>query len=105
MSAPTPPAPFVPLPGHPPLRTALLKQPLPDAAPPTTPLEALQAELQALLPVARSRGRQANDALRILDESNRRMKEREKGKARAVHTVKKERGCACSGVPVCPRHR
>ncbi|KAJ7272802.1 histone acetyltransferases subunit 3-domain-containing protein [Mycena rebaudengoi] len=66
-----------------PIRSALFKSP-PDGVPATDELEALHEELKALKLKTLERARKAGEDLRTIEESMRRMKEREKGKARAV---------------------
>ncbi|KAH8100271.1 histone acetyltransferases subunit 3-domain-containing protein [Cristinia sonorae] len=72
------------------IRSSLVKNPS-DAIPPTEELEALQSELRALKETALERSRKADDDLRMIEESMRRLKEKEKGKARALDKIKKER--------------
>jgi len=76
----------------PPLKSSLFKNP-PDGVPPTEELEALQAELKALKQKSMDRAKKAGEDLKLLEESMRRMKEKEKGKQKAVEKVKKERDC------------
>ncbi|KAL4244167.1 NGG1 family protein [Abortiporus biennis] len=78
-------------PPPPPIRSYLLKNPS-EAIPPTEELEALHAELKMLREKTLERARKAGDDLRAIEESMRRMKEKEKGKAKALEKVKKERG-------------
>ncbi|KAK7438446.1 Transcriptional regulator [Stygiomarasmius scandens] len=74
----------------PPLKSSLFKNP-PDGVPPTEELEALQAELKALKQKSMDRAKKAGEDLKLLEESMRRMKEKEKGKQKAVEKVKRER--------------
>jgi transcriptional adapter 3 len=62
----------------------------PDAVPPTEELEALQTNLNELRQLALERGKKADDDLRTIEESMRRLKEREKGKAKLVEKMKRE---------------
>lgn len=78
----------------PPFRSSLLKN-APDAVPPTEELEALHAELRNLKTRTLERAKKAGDDLRAIEESMRRMKEREKGKFKAVDKIKRERDCMC----------
>lgn len=77
-----------------PIRSALLRSP-PDTIPPVDELEALQAELITLRLRTLERAKKAGDDLRTIEESMRRLKEKEKGKGKAVEKVKKERGRTC----------
>ncbi|KAJ8699217.1 Transcriptional regulator [Pleurotus ostreatus] len=74
----------------PPLRSSLVKSP-PDAVPPTDELQLLQTELMLLKQKTMDRAKKAGEDLKALEESFRRMKEREKGKAKAIDRVKRER--------------
>jgi transcriptional adapter 3 len=79
--------------GPPPIiRSSLLKSP-PDAVPPTDELETLHAELRMLKQRSLERAKKAGEDLRAIEESMKRMKEREKGKGKAVDKVKRERDC------------
>ncbi|KAI0093838.1 histone acetyltransferases subunit 3-domain-containing protein [Irpex rosettiformis] len=73
------------------IRSILLKNP-PDALPPTEELEALQAELRLAKQRTLERAKKAGDDLRTIEESMRRLREKEKGKGKAIEKVKKERG-------------
>ncbi|KAA1477670.1 hypothetical protein DENSPDRAFT_844851 [Dentipellis sp. KUC8613] len=73
------------------MRSALAKN-LPDAVPPTEELEMLHRELTELRQRSLDRARKAAEDMRAIDESMRRLKEKEKGKARALEKVKRERG-------------
>ncbi|KAK2460685.1 hypothetical protein APHAL10511_007155 [Amanita phalloides] len=79
--------PFTP---PPPLRSALIKN-VTDAIPPIDELEQLQSELKLLRERTFERAKKAREDLKTIEESMRRMKEKEKGKARAI--VKWERDC------------
>ncbi|EPQ50614.1 hypothetical protein GLOTRDRAFT_141416 [Gloeophyllum trabeum ATCC 11539] len=72
------------------LRSSLFKNP-PDSVPPTDVLEELHSELKLLKTKALERAKKAEYDLRFIEESMKRMKEKEKGKAKAVDKVKKER--------------
>ncbi|KAL4265786.1 NGG1 family protein [Pleurotus pulmonarius] len=74
----------------PPLRSSLVKSP-PDAVPPTDELQLLHTELMLLKQKTMDRAKKAGEDLKVLEESFRRMKEREKGKAKAIDRVKRER--------------
>jgi transcriptional adapter 3 len=83
---------------HPPsqIKSALFRNPT-DAIPPTDELEQLQHELKLLKQKSLERARKAGEDLKSIEESMRRMKEREKGKAKVVDKIKRERGCeSCS---------
>ncbi|KZV72476.1 hypothetical protein PENSPDRAFT_649751 [Peniophora sp. CONT] len=73
----TPPTPFRP-PG--------------EAVPSADELEALQKHLEDLRQQSLDRARKAGDDLRTIDEAMRKLKEKEKGKAKAAEKVKRERG-------------
>ena len=75
----TPPTPFRP-PG--------------EAVPTVDELESLQKHLEELRQQSVDRARKASDDLRTIDEAMRKLKERERGKAKATEKVKRERGCA-----------
>lgn len=74
------------------IRSAILNN-TPDNVPPTDELEALHAELKTLKQNSLERARKAKEDLKTIEESMRRMKEKEKGKARATDKVKRERDC------------
>ncbi|KAI0317478.1 histone acetyltransferases subunit 3-domain-containing protein [Amylostereum chailletii] len=79
---------------HPtPYRTTLPKS-FAESVPPTDELEKLQAELNELRQRSLARAKKAGDDLRTIEESMRRLKEKEKGKARASDKVKREHGFA-----------
>ena len=82
-----------PYPSSPPLLSPLIRDP-PDVIPPVDDLEALQAELKLLQQKAYERAKKAGNDLKAIEESMRRMKEKEKGKARIVEKVRKDRACA-----------
>jgi hypothetical protein len=75
-----------------PIGSSLFRNP-PDTVPPTDELEALQAELERLKQRTLERAKKAGEDLKLISESMRRMKEREKGKAKLVEKVKRERDC------------
>ncbi|KAH9948140.1 histone acetyltransferases subunit 3-domain-containing protein [Amylocystis lapponica] len=75
------------------IRSVLFKNP-PDAIPPTDELEVLQAELKFIREKALERAKKAGEDLKTIEESMRRIKEKEKGKAKALEKVKRERGSA-----------
>ena len=74
----------------PPLRSALIKN-VTDAIPPIDELEQLQAELKLIKQRTLERAKKAGEDMKTIEESMRRMKEKEKGKARAIDKVKRER--------------
>ncbi|KAJ7042010.1 histone acetyltransferases subunit 3-domain-containing protein [Mycena alexandri] len=76
-----------------PIRSAIFKGP-PDAVPATEELEALHEELKQLKAKTLERAKKAGEDLKTIEESMRRMKEREKGKAKQIERVKRERDCA-----------
>src|SRR6266702_6045519 len=75
-----------------PFRSQIVKN-TPDTVPLTEELEALQTDLIELRQHTLERAKKADDDLRTIEESIRRLKEREKGKAKAVERTKRE--CAC----------
>lgn len=74
------------------VRSHLLRNP-PDTVPPTEELQQLHTELLLLKQKTLERAKKAGDDLRTIEESFRRLKEKEKGKSKAIDKVKKERGC------------
>ncbi|KZT74031.1 hypothetical protein DAEQUDRAFT_285768 [Daedalea quercina L-15889] len=81
-------SPYDPLPT---INSVLFRNP-PDAVPPTDELESLHAELKILRERTLERAKKAGEDLKAIEESMRRLKEKEKGKAKALEKVKKERG-------------
>ena len=75
---------------HPLILSPLLKK-APDAVPPTDELVQLHKELELAKNKALERSKKANDDLKTIEESIRRMTEREKGKFKAI--IKRERDC------------
>lgn len=84
---------------HPPLRNPLLVTP-PETVPTVNDLEATQSELTALKRIALERAKKAVGDLKIIEHEMKKMRELEKGKARAVppQRVKRESSCACNVV-------
>lgn len=84
-----------PYPTPPAIRSSLVKNPS-DTVPPIEDLEALQAELRLFKQRTLERAKKAGEDLITLQESFKRIKERKKGKGKAIEKekVKKERGCA-----------
>jgi|SRR5579863_3826205 len=76
-----------------PFRSQIVKN-TPDAVPPTEELEALETDLIELRQLTWERAKKADDDLRTIEESMRRLKEKEKGKAKLVEKMKRE--CALS---------
>ncbi|KIJ92068.1 hypothetical protein K443DRAFT_685481 [Laccaria amethystina LaAM-08-1] len=72
------------------IRSSLLKN-TPDQVPPTEELELLHAELKVMKQKTLERAKKAGEDLKTIEASFRRMKEREKGKAKAVDKIKRER--------------
>ncbi|KAF6758581.1 histone acetyltransferases subunit 3-domain-containing protein [Ephemerocybe angulata] len=75
------------------IRSSLLRNP-PEGSTPIPSIEeheTLLAELKALKKSAAERSKKASDDLRTIQDSMRRLKEKEKGKAKAVEKVKRER--------------
>lgn len=77
-----------------PLRSQLLVAP-PDPVPSVEELEATQAELKALKQRVLERARKAAGDLKIIENEMKKMRDLEKGKARALplHKVKREPSC------------
>ncbi|KAG5641148.1 hypothetical protein DXG03_005887 [Asterophora parasitica] len=73
-----------------PIQSLLLKK-APDSIPPTNELEQLHDELKELRKITLARSKKAGEDLKAIEESMRRMKEKEKGKAKAIDKVKRER--------------
>lgn len=84
-------SPFTALPA---IRASLLHN-RPEAVPATDELEQLHAELTSFKQKSLERAKKASDDMRAIEESMRRLKEKEKGKAKALQKVERERGCAC----------
>ncbi|KAH8990055.1 histone acetyltransferases subunit 3-domain-containing protein [Lactarius hatsudake] len=72
-----------------PFRSQLVKN-TPDTVPPTEELESLQADLIELRQQTLERAKKAGDDLRTIEESIKKLKERGKGKAKAVERMKRE---------------
>ena len=87
------------LPVHP-FRPQILKN-TPDTVPPTEELVALQAHLDEFRQQTLERAKKADDDLRTIEESMKRLREWEtgKGKAKAVERTKRE--CAYSSSTAC----
>lgn len=73
-------------------RSPLLKSP-PDSIPSIDELEQLQSELKLVKQRVSDRRRKASEDLKTIEESIRRMTEKEKGKSKAVDKIKRERDC------------
>lgn len=74
------------------VQSALLLK-TPDSIPPTNELELLHDELKELKKLTLARAKKASEDLKTIEESMRRMNEKEKGKAKAIDKVKRERDC------------
>ena len=72
-----------------PLRSHLFLDP-PDSVPPAEELEALQAELKSLRQKTLERAKKADGDLKIIEVALKKMREKEKGKMKAVARVKRE---------------
>lgn len=83
-----------------PFRPQIVKN-TPETIPPTEELEALQADLIELRLHTLERAKKADDDLRTIEESIRRLKEREKGKAKAIERAKRECAYLSSTATVC----
>ncbi|TFK87699.1 hypothetical protein K466DRAFT_490366 [Polyporus arcularius HHB13444] len=75
----------------PPIRSSLFHNP-PDTLPPADELEILRLELEAFKAQSLERAKKAGDDIRTIEESMRRLKEKEKGKAKAIQKAERERG-------------
>lgn len=73
-------------------RSPLVKN-QPESVPSIDDLEHLQSELKVVKQRVMDKRRKAVDDVRIIEESIRRMTEKEKGKSKAVDKVKRERDC------------
>lgn len=65
----------------------------PDTVPPVDELEMVQTELRALKNRALERARKADEDLKFIEGAMKRMREQEKGKAKAAAKVKREPSC------------
>jgi transcriptional adapter 3 len=83
-----------------PFRPQIVKN-TPDTIPPTEELQALEADLKELRQHTLERAKKADDDLRTIEESIRRLKEREKGKAKAIERAKRECAYLSSAARVC----
>lgn len=72
----------------------------PDAVPPTEDLESAYAELEMLRKLSAETFRKVGEDRKSMMESLRRMIDKEKGKAKVIEKVKRERDCTCI-LPVC----
>ncbi|KAI0689038.1 histone acetyltransferases subunit 3-domain-containing protein [Cerioporus squamosus] len=75
----------------PPIRSSLFHNP-PDTLPPADELDILRLELEAFKAQSLERAKKAGDDIRTIEESMRRLKEKEKGKAKAIQKAERERG-------------
>lgn len=75
------------------LTSPLLLSP-PEIVPPVDELEKVEQELKTLKQRSLERAKKAEDDLRTIEIAMRKMRELEKGKARAVAKVKREPSCA-----------
>lgn len=80
----------------PPIARSHLLKDLPVAIPSNPELEVLIAELKFVKQKANERAKKANEDLRTIEESLRRLKEKEKGKGKAIEKSKRDRGCTCT---------
>ncbi|KAG6817054.1 hypothetical protein H0H87_000466 [Tephrocybe sp. NHM501043] len=74
-------------------QSSLLRK-TPESIPSTNELELLYDELKELRNATLKRSKKAGEDLKAIEESMRRMKEKEKGKAKAIDKVKRERDYA-----------
>ncbi|KAG6853097.1 hypothetical protein C0991_006900 [Blastosporella zonata] len=77
-------------PPAPPFQSSLLRK-APESIPSTSELELLHEELKELRNATLRRSKKAGEDLKSIEESMRRMRDKEKGKAKAVDKVKRER--------------
>ena len=75
-------------------RSTLFHSP-PDTVPQTDELVQLQKELLEFKEKSIERAKKAGDDIRAIEESMRRLKEKEKGKMKAIQKAERERGRAC----------
>ncbi|KZT03474.1 uncharacterized protein LAESUDRAFT_333434 [Laetiporus sulphureus 93-53] len=80
-----------PFPSPPEIHSILFRK-APETVPPTDELQVLVGELQLVKQKALERAKKAGEDLKIIEESMRRLKEREKGKAKAAEKFTRERG-------------
>lgn len=81
--------PLVPYTTPAPLRSRLLLE-APDGVPAISELEEAQLELKALKQKSLERARKADGDLKAIEDAIKNMREREKGKAKAVAKIKRE---------------
>lgn len=74
------------------VRSALFKN-APDSVPPTEELESLHNQLKSLRQKSLERAKKAGEDLKTIEEFMCRMKEKAKGKAKAMDKINRERGC------------
>jgi len=72
-----------------------------DAVPSVDELERIHSELKMLRQRAIDRAKKAGEDLKNIEESMRRMKEREKGKLKAVDKIKREQECTSNYSNMC----
>lgn len=80
------------------LQSHLLLEP-PDTIPPTDELEAAQNELKSLKQKSLERAKKADGDLKAIETAIKKLREREKGKAKAIAKVKREPSCTCNWFP------
>ena len=76
----------------PPIRSPLFKS-SPDGVPPTDELKVLHEELKVLRQKCLERAKKAGEDLRTIEESMKQMKDREKGKGKAMDKSSWDRDC------------
>ncbi|KAI0078970.1 hypothetical protein K474DRAFT_1659664 [Panus rudis PR-1116 ss-1] len=85
--------------GPPPtIRSSLFKAPT-ETIPPTEDLESLHAELKLFREKTLERVRKAQADIRTIEESMRRLREKDKGKSKAVEKIKRERASSTTPAP------
>jgi len=80
--------------------SALFKN-TPEAVPSVDELERIQSELKMLRQLAIDRAKKAGEDLRNIEDSMRRIREREKGKLKSADKIKRERDCTSNNSDMC----
>jgi len=80
--------------------SALFKN-TPEAVPSVEELERIQSELKMLRQIAIERAKKAGEDLRNIEDSMRRIREREKGKLKSADKIKRERDCTSNNSDMC----
>jgi transcriptional adapter 3 len=86
--------PLLPYAVPPKLHSPLLHE-TPELIPPTDELEAVQNELRQLKQKSLERAKKADGDLKAIEFAIKKLREKEKGKAKAIPKVKREPSCKC----------